>query len=133
PGHPIMPGVLIVEAMAQVGGGLMLGTMERPETKVVYFMALDRVRFRRPVRPGDQLRLEVEVLQVRGPTCRMKGVATVDGKVAAEAEMMAQVGDRRPMARRGAPPRLMRWLWTSRRPEARLARLALLPASALYR
>jgi beta-hydroxyacyl-ACP dehydratase FabZ len=94
PGHPIMPGVLIVEAMAQVGGCLMLGTMERPETKVVYFMALDRVRFRRPVRPGDQLRLEVEVLQVRGPTCRMKGVATVDGKVAAEAEMMAQVVDR---------------------------------------
>ena len=94
PGHPIMPGVLIVEAMAQVGGCLVMGTIERPETKVVYFMALDRVRFRRPVRPGDQLRLEVEVLQVRGPTCRMKGVATVDGKVAAEAEMMAQVVDR---------------------------------------
>jgi UDP-3-O-[3-hydroxymyristoyl] N-acetylglucosamine deacetylase / 3-hydroxyacyl-[acyl-carrier-protein] dehydratase len=94
PGHPIMPGVLIVEAMAQVGGCLMLGTMARPETKVVYFMALDRVRFRRPVRPGDQLRLEVKALQVRGPTCRMKGVATVDGKVAAEAEMMAQVVDR---------------------------------------
>ena len=94
PGHPIMPGVLIVEAMAQVGGCLVLGTIERPETKVVYFMALDRVRFRRPVRPGDQLRLEVEVLQVRGPTCRMKGVATVEGKVAAEAEMMAQVVDR---------------------------------------
>jgi UDP-3-O-[3-hydroxymyristoyl] N-acetylglucosamine deacetylase / 3-hydroxyacyl-[acyl-carrier-protein] dehydratase len=94
PGHPIMPGVLIVEAMAQVGGCLVMGTIERPETKVVYFMALDRVRFRRPVRPGDQLRLEVEVLQVRGPTCRMKGVATVEGKVAAEAEMMAQVVDR---------------------------------------
>lgn len=94
PGHPIMPGVLIVEAMAQVGGCLMMGTMERPEAKVVYFMALDRVRFRRPVRPGDQLRIEVEVLQVRGPTCRMKGVATVEGQIAAEAEMMAQVVDR---------------------------------------
>jgi beta-hydroxyacyl-ACP dehydratase FabZ len=94
PGHPIMPGVLIVEAMAQVGGCLMMDTIERPETKVVYFMALDRVRFRRPVRPGDQLRMEVEVLQVRGPTCRLKGVATVEGKVAAEAEMMAQVVDR---------------------------------------
>jgi beta-hydroxyacyl-ACP dehydratase FabZ len=94
PGHPIMPGVLIVEAMAQVGGCLVMGTIEHPETKVVYFMALDRVRFRRPVRPGDQLRLEVEVLQVRGPTCRMKGVATVEGKVVAEAEMMAQVVDR---------------------------------------
>ncbi len=94
PGHPIMPGVLVVEAMAQVGGCLMMGTMEHPETKVVYFMALDRVRFRRPVRPGDQLRLEVEVLQVRGPTCRLKGVATVEGQVAAAAEMMAQVVDR---------------------------------------
>jgi len=94
PGHPIMPGVLIVEAMAQTGGCLMMGAMERPETKVVYFMALDRVKFRRPVRPGDQLRLEVEVIQVRGPTCRMKGVATVEGKVVAEAEMMAQVVDR---------------------------------------
>jgi beta-hydroxyacyl-ACP dehydratase FabZ len=94
PGHPIMPGVLIVEAMAQVGGCLMMGTMERPETKVVYFMALDRVRFRRPVRPGDQLRMEVEVLQVRGPTCRLKGVATVEGQVVAEAEMMAQIVDR---------------------------------------
>jgi beta-hydroxyacyl-ACP dehydratase FabZ len=94
PGHPIMPGVLIIEAMAQVGGCLMMGTMERPESKVVYFMGLDRVKFRRPVKPGDQLRFEVEVLQVRGPTCRMKGVALVDGKVAAEAEMMAQVVDR---------------------------------------
>lgn len=94
PGHPIMPGVLIVEAMAQVGGCLMMGTLERPETKVVYFMALDRVRFRQPVRPGDQLRMEVAVLQVRGPTCRLKGVATVEGKVVAEAEMMAQVVDR---------------------------------------
>ena len=94
PGHPIMPGVLIVEAMAQVGGCLMMGTMDHPETKVVYFMALDRVRFRRPVRPGDQLRMEVEVLQVRGPTCRLKGVATVEGQVVAEAEMMAQVVDR---------------------------------------
>jgi beta-hydroxyacyl-ACP dehydratase FabZ len=96
PGHPIMPGVLIVEAMAQTGGCLMMGTMERPETKVVYFMALDRVKFRRPVRPGDQLRMEVEVIQVRGATCRMKGVATVEGNVVAEAEMMAQVVDRGP-------------------------------------
>jgi len=94
PGLPIMPGVLIVEAMAQTGGCLMMGTMERPDTKVVYFMGLDRVKFRRPVRPGDQLRLEVEVIQVRGPTCRMRGTASVDGKVVAEAEMLAQVVDR---------------------------------------
>jgi UDP-3-O-[3-hydroxymyristoyl] N-acetylglucosamine deacetylase / 3-hydroxyacyl-[acyl-carrier-protein] dehydratase len=94
PGHPIMPGVLIVEAMAQTGGCLMMGTMERPDTKVVYFMGLDRVKFRRPVRPGDQLRLEVEVIQIRGPTCRMRGTASVDGKIVAEAEMLAQVVDR---------------------------------------
>jgi beta-hydroxyacyl-ACP dehydratase FabZ len=94
PGHPIMPGVLIVEAMAQVGGCLMLGTLEHPERKLVYFMGVDGVRFRRPVRPGDQLRMEVTVLQVRGGTCRMKGVATVDGKTVAEGEMLAQIVDR---------------------------------------
>jgi beta-hydroxyacyl-ACP dehydratase FabZ len=94
PGHPIMPGVLIVEAMAQVGGCLMLGSMEHPERKLVYFMGVDGVRFRRPVRPGDQLRIEVTVLQVRGGTCRMKGVATVEGQTVAEGEMLAQIVDR---------------------------------------
>ncbi|MGH7631645.1 MAG: 3-hydroxyacyl-ACP dehydratase FabZ [Gemmatimonadales bacterium] len=94
PGNPIMPGVLIVEAMAQVGGCLMLGAMEQPERKLVYFMGLDGVRFRRPVRPGDQLRMEVTVLQVRGGTVRMKGVATVEGKTVAEGEMLAQIVDR---------------------------------------
>ena len=94
PGHPIMPGVLIVEAMAQVGGMLLLGQIERPEDKVVYFMSLDNVKFRRPVVPGDQLRCELEMLQNRGRTCRMKGVAYVDGQVVAEAEMMARVVDR---------------------------------------
>ncbi|HEX5385362.1 MAG TPA: 3-hydroxyacyl-ACP dehydratase FabZ [Gemmatimonadales bacterium] len=99
PGNPIMPGVLIVEAMAQVGGCLMLGSMERPDTKAVYLAGLDGVRFRRPVRPGDQLRLEVEVLQARGGTCRMKGTASVDGQRAAEAEILAQVADRPTAAR----------------------------------
>jgi UDP-3-O-[3-hydroxymyristoyl] N-acetylglucosamine deacetylase / 3-hydroxyacyl-[acyl-carrier-protein] dehydratase len=94
PGHPIMPGVLIIEAMAQVGGMLLLGTIEDPEQKVVYFMSLDNVKFRRPVLPGDQLRCELEMLQNRGRTCRMKGVAYVDGNVVAEAEMMARVVDR---------------------------------------
>jgi beta-hydroxyacyl-ACP dehydratase FabZ len=94
PGHPIMPGVLIVEAMAQVGGCLMLGAIEHPEAKVVYFMGLDAVRFRRPVRPGDQLRLEVEVLQVRGPTCRMKGEPRQQPNVAAQAQKHPQVVDR---------------------------------------
>lgn len=93
PGHPIMPGVLIVEAMAQTGGMLLMEEL-LGDDKVVYFMALDRVKFRKPVRPGDQLRSEVEVIQLRGATCRMKGVATVDGQVVAEAEMLARVEDR---------------------------------------
>ena len=94
PGHPIMPGVLIIESLAQVGGMLLMRTVEDPASKVVYFMSLESVKFRRPVRPGDQLRLEVEVLQLRGKTCRMRGVATVDGQVATEAEMAAMVRDR---------------------------------------
>lgn len=94
PGHPIMPGVLIIEAMAQVGGMLLLGSIEATEDKVVYFMSLDNVKFRRPVVPGDQLRCELEMVQFRGRTCRMKGVAYVDGLVVCEAEMMARVVDR---------------------------------------
>ncbi len=94
PGHPIMPGVLIVEAMAQVGGLLLLGTVEEPESKVVYFMSLDNVKFRKPVKPGDQLRFEVEVLQIRGRVCRIQGVAKVDGDVVCEGEMAAMVRDR---------------------------------------
>ncbi len=94
PGHPIMPGVLIIEAMAQVGGMLLLEALEDREEKVVYFMSLDNVKFRRPVVPGDQLRCELEMLQFRGKTCRLRGVAYVDGAVAAEAEMMARIVDR---------------------------------------
>ena len=94
PGHPIMPGVLIIEAMAQVGGMLLMGAMDDPESKVVYFMSLDNVKFRRPVKPGDQLRFELEIQQIRGRICRMRGVAYVDGEVAAEAEMAAMVRDR---------------------------------------
>jgi UDP-3-O-[3-hydroxymyristoyl] N-acetylglucosamine deacetylase / 3-hydroxyacyl-[acyl-carrier-protein] dehydratase len=85
PGKPVMPGVLIIEAMAQVGGLLVLEQMENLEEKVVYFMSLDNVKWRRPVTPGDQIRFEVEVVQIRGATCRMKGVGTVDGQVVAEA------------------------------------------------
>jgi len=94
PGHPIMPGVLIVEAMAQVGGVLLLGTVDEPDSKVVYFMSLDNIKFRKPVRPGDQLRFEVEMVQLRGKVCRIKGVAKVDGAVVCEAEMAAMVRDR---------------------------------------
>ncbi len=94
PGHPIMPGVLIIEAMAQVGGMLLMGAVEQPESKVVYFMSLDNVKFRRPVKPGDQLRFELDMTQSRGRICKMRGVAKVDGEVAAEADMAAMVRDR---------------------------------------
>ena len=94
PGHPIMPGVLIIEAMAQVGGMLLLGAIDKPESKVVYFTSLNNVKWRRPVKPGDQLRFELDLLQVRGMMCRMQGVAKVDGEVVAEAEMGAMVRDR---------------------------------------
>ena len=96
PGHPIMPGVLIIEAMAQVGGMLLMSHFEGQniDDKVVYFMSLDNVKFRRPVVPGDQIRFELEMLQFRGKTCKMKGVGYVDGQIVAEAEMMAMVTDR---------------------------------------
>ena len=94
PGHPIMPGVLIVEAMAQVGGMLLLGGLEDPDTKVVYFMSLDHVRFRKPVKPGDQIVFEVEIIQIRGKIAKTRGVARVDGEVVAEAEMAAMVRDK---------------------------------------
>ena len=94
PGHPIMPGVLIIEAMAQVGGVLLMGAMDDHASKVVYFMSLDNVKFRRPVRPGDQLLFELEMTQIRGNVCKMRGVAKVDGDVVAEADMAAMVRDR---------------------------------------
>ena len=74
---------------------LVLGSLiEMSEEKVIYFMSLDKVKFRRPVLPGDQLRFELEMLQFRGKTCRMRGEAYVDGKIVVEAEMMAAVVDR---------------------------------------
>jgi UDP-3-O-[3-hydroxymyristoyl] N-acetylglucosamine deacetylase/3-hydroxyacyl-[acyl-carrier-protein] dehydratase len=94
PGHPIMPGVLIIEAMAQVGGMLLMGAVADPENKVVYFTSLNNVKWRRPVKPGDQIRFELELLQVRGMMCKMSGVAKVDGQVVAEAEMGAVVRDK---------------------------------------
>jgi UDP-3-O-[3-hydroxymyristoyl] N-acetylglucosamine deacetylase / 3-hydroxyacyl-[acyl-carrier-protein] dehydratase len=96
PGHPIMPGVLIIEAMAQVGGMLLMSHFEDQsvDDKVVYFMSLDNVKFRRPVVPGDQIRFELEMMQFRGKTCKMKGQGFVDGQVVAEAEMMAMVIDK---------------------------------------
>lgn len=94
PGHPIMPGVLIIEAMAQVGGLLLMDSIENPEDKVVYFMSLDNVKWRRPVTPGDQIRFEIEMVQFRRHVCRMRGVGLVEGKVVAEADMMARIVDR---------------------------------------
>ena len=95
PGHPIMPGVLILEAMAQVGGFLLMRSLNlQGEKKVLYFTGIDRARFRRPVVPGDQIRFEVSMVQLRRQMCRMKGVALVDGKIAAEAEMNAVAVDR---------------------------------------
>jgi UDP-3-O-[3-hydroxymyristoyl] N-acetylglucosamine deacetylase/3-hydroxyacyl-[acyl-carrier-protein] dehydratase len=94
PGHPIMPGVLIIEAMAQVGGMLLMGAIDDPENKVVYFMSLDKIKFRRPVKPGDQIRFELEMQQIRGSVCKMRGVGLVDGYVVAEAEMAAMIRDR---------------------------------------
>ena len=89
-----MPGVLIIEAMAQVGGMLLLGTVSEPDTKVVYFMSLDNVKFRRPVKPGDQLRFELDVVQLRGTVCKMRGIGKVDGEVVVEADMAAAIRDR---------------------------------------
>jgi beta-hydroxyacyl-ACP dehydratase FabZ len=94
PGHPIMPGVLIIEAMAQVGGLLLMSELENPQSKVVYFMTMDNVKFRRPVVPGDTLVFELEVLQLRRGICKMRGRGLVEGKVAAEAEFMASIVDK---------------------------------------
>ena len=88
PGNPIMPGVLILEAMAQVAGILGLHSMGRLGDPRVYFLGIDKARFRQQVIPGDQIRFEIDVLQHRGGTWRFKGVAWVDGKKVAEAELL---------------------------------------------
>jgi len=93
PGHPIMPAVLIVEAMAQVGGVLLLSSVEDPRGKLVYFSGIDDARFRSPVTPGDQIRFELELVKLRGPICKMKGTAWVDDKMVAEANLMSTVVD----------------------------------------
>lgn len=93
PGLPIMPGVLIIEAMAQVAG-LLAFRSGATVGKSVYFMSIEKAKFRRPVVPGDQLRLEIHVLQQRGNVWRFSGNATVEGKVAAESEFTAMVTDR---------------------------------------
>jgi len=94
PGKPIMPGVLIIEAMAQTGGLLLLLEIPDRESKLLYFVAVDGARFRRPVVPGDQLRIEMKVLSWRGDFCKLEGKATVDGQLAAEAILMCKMVDR---------------------------------------
>jgi UDP-3-O-[3-hydroxymyristoyl] N-acetylglucosamine deacetylase/3-hydroxyacyl-[acyl-carrier-protein] dehydratase len=96
PGHPVMPAVLILEAMAQVGGLLLLNSVDDPNDKLMYFMGIDAAKFRRPVTPGDQLRLKVTLLKLRNRTSKMRGEAFVDDQLVAEAELLAMVVDRRP-------------------------------------
>ena len=94
PGKPIMPGVLILESMAQTGGLLLLQEIPDRENKLLYFVAIDNARFRRPVVPGDQLRLEMNVVAWRGNSCKLEGRASVDGALAAEATLMCMMVDR---------------------------------------
>lgn len=94
PGAPVMPGVLIVEAMAQCGAILFLKDMEERESKIFYFGGIDKARFRKPVVPGDQLILTLEVLKQRSTICKYKGVATVGDDIVAEAEILSVMADR---------------------------------------
>lgn len=96
PGKPIMPGVLILEAMAQTGGLLLLQEIPDREKKLLYFVAVDGARFRRPVLPGEQLLLEVTVISWRGDFCKLAGKASVQGELAAEATLMCKMVDRDP-------------------------------------
>ena len=94
PGNPVMPGVLIVEAMAQVSAIGLHGVIPEQEKKILYLSAVDRCKFRRPVVPGDQLRIEAEIVNLKTRVCKCRAVATVDGRVCAEAELLSTVVDR---------------------------------------
>jgi beta-hydroxyacyl-ACP dehydratase FabZ len=94
PGAPVMPGVLILEALAQAGAVLLLSDIPDRASKLVYFTGINEARFRRPVVPGDQIRLTMEVLKLRSKTCKMRGKAEVDGELAAEAEIMSALVER---------------------------------------
>jgi 3-hydroxyacyl-[acyl-carrier-protein] dehydratase len=96
PGKPVMPGVLIIEALAQLGGFLLLQEIPDRDKKLLYFVAVDGARFRRPVVPGDQLRMEAKVLSWRGDFCKLDGKATVNGQLAAEGTVMCKMIDREP-------------------------------------
>jgi 3-hydroxyacyl-[acyl-carrier-protein] dehydratase len=94
PGVPVMPGVLLVEAMAQAGGVLMLRDLPDRQQKLIYFTGIDRCRFRRPVVPGDQVILEVRVLKKRARFAVLEGLAKVDGELVAEAQLSSAMVDR---------------------------------------
>jgi 3-hydroxyacyl-[acyl-carrier-protein] dehydratase len=94
PGHPVVPGVLLVEGIAQAGGILLLHDLPEREKKLLYFTSIEDAKFRRPVVPGDQVRYEVEVLRLRALYCRLSGRALVDGQLAAEAVISSAMVDR---------------------------------------
>ncbi len=94
PGAPVMPGVLIIESMAQCGALMFLSQLDDRDRKLFYFGAVNRARFRKPVLPGDQLIIECEVLQKRASTVKIKGVAKVEGVVVCEAELLSVMVDR---------------------------------------
>ena len=97
PGAPVMPGVLQIEALAQVGAILALREFADRNSKIPFFSGIDKARFRRPVVPGDTLMLEVIALRIGTKIQKMRGIATVDGKVTAEAEIMCVIADRSSM------------------------------------
>jgi beta-hydroxyacyl-ACP dehydratase FabZ len=94
PDYPVMPGVLIIEAMAQVAGVLVLSQIPERKTKLVLLAGVDGAKFRRPVRPGDQLRIEMKLLKRKASMAKMSGTASVNGAVVAEAEMLCVLADR---------------------------------------
>jgi beta-hydroxyacyl-ACP dehydratase FabZ len=94
PGKPVMPGVMIIEAMAQAGGLLLLNAIPDADKKLMYFMAIDGVKFRKPVVPGDQLRLEMQLLNLKRSTVKLAGKAYVDSKLVAEGAFLAVLMDR---------------------------------------
>jgi beta-hydroxyacyl-ACP dehydratase FabZ len=94
PGRPVMPGVFLVEGLAQTGGLLLLHDMPDRANKLIYFMGIEEAKFRRPVVPGDQVRYEIEVLRLRSMHCKMAGKVFVDGQLAAEAVITSAMVDR---------------------------------------
>ena len=93
PQRKVMPGVMIIEALAQAGGLLLLNTVENPQQKLVLFTGLDNVRWRKQITPGDQIRLHVKMIQFRLSICKMRATAYVNDDIAVEAEMMASITD----------------------------------------